>query len=457
MSTVRGTGLGHHKHVRKDRGGNMCRKLRMLLIIVLILVTITAAVYADTAGTGWMGYGLYNLSKSEVSISNQTDNVTVNGSNVSAVYEYTIRNNSSKSITVNFGYPDNGITKFSVHDGTKYLSYKTRETSYLKSNYGIKELQTPDGRWYLFNMAFSPDQTRTIKVSLEAAMKKEENDTYKLSFFKDRGFSYAIKSDKALLTLKLSNFMPYNIFELDGIKPEEVAGDGSIKLTYGGDYGNGVALRYQPIDKMVLDKLNLSEYKKPKAIVKAFREGKFQDAKTLCEEYINEPADNKLSIDQVKYVRAECIRKLNDNEGYLKAMDEIDSKGLYPARVGYKIAIDSLAAYNSLNNAEGMNNILEGLLPDIKTSYPYLHYWILKSGYQLVEDKEAAVTPTGSPTGAVSAPRKGFDILGALITMINILRESRWTYGVLGLLVGFILGRLTKRNKRRSSVYLFRD
>lgn len=457
MNAVRGTNLSHYSHVIKNRGGDMCSKLKMLIFTVLIMVTITAAVYADTAGTGWMGYGLYNLNKSQVSISNETDNVTVNGSNISAVYEYTIKNNSDKSITVNFGYPDNGITKFSVHDGSKFLSYKTRETSYLKNNYGVKELQTPDGRWYLINMAFTPGQTRTIKVSLEAAMKKEENDTYKLNFFKDRGFSYAIKSDKASLTLKLSGFMPYNIFELDGIKPEEVSEDGSIKLTYGRDYGNGAALRYQPVERMVLDKLNISEYKKPKAIVKAFQEGKLQEAKTLCEEYINAPGDNTLSMDQVKYVRAECMRKLNDNEGYLKAMDEIDSKGLYPARVGYKIAIDRLAAYNSLDNDEDMNKVLKELLPDTKTSYPYLYYWLLKNDYQLVEDKAGMAAPTGKPTGTVSVTGKGFDILGALIALINILRESRWTYAVLGLLIGFVLGRLTKRNKRRSSVYLFRD
>lgn len=457
MNAVRGTDLSHYKHVIKDRGGNMCSKQKMLLFTVLIMVMITATVHADTAGTGWMGYGLYNLNKSEVSISNETDNVTVNGSNISAVYEYTIKNNSDKSITVNFGYPDNGITKFSVHDGSKFLSYKTRETAYLKSNYGVNELQTPDGRWYLINMAFTPGQTRTIKVSLEAAMKKEENDTYKLNFFKDRGFSYAIKSEKASLALKLSSFMPYNVFELDGIKPEEVSGDGSIKLNYSGDYGNGAALRYQPVDRMVLDKLNLSEYKKPKAIVKAFREGRFQEAKTMCEEYINAPGDNTLSIDQVKYVRAECMRKLNDNEGFLKAMDEIDSKGLYPARVGYKIAIDRLAAYNSLDKDEAMNDLLKELLPDTKTSYPYLNYWLVKNGYQLVEDKADIVTPTGKPTDAVSKTGKGFDILGALIAMINTLRESRWTYALLGLLIGFVLGRLTKRNKRRNSVYLFRD
>lgn len=429
----------------------------MLFFTVLVIVTIAAAVYADTADTGWMGYGLYNLNKSEVSISNESDNVVIDGSNVSAVYEYTIKNNSGKSITVNFGYPDNGITKFSVHDGSKFLTYRTRDTAYLKNNYGVKELQTPDGRWYLFNMAFTSGQTRTIKVSIEAAMKKEGNDTYKLSFFKDRSFSYAIKSEEAALTLKLSDFKPYDIFELDGVKPEEITADGSLKLSYSGDYGSGVSLRYQPVDRMVLDKLNGSEYKKPKAIVKAFDEGNFEEAMTLCDEYIEAPGDNALSIEQVKYVRAECMRKLNDNEGYLKTLGEINQTVLYPARIGYKITIDSLEAYRSLNNDEDIDNILRELLPDTEKSYPYLHFWLAQSGYELAEVNEAAIPPTGSPAGGKPASGKGLDILGGLIAFITMLRESKWTYTVLGLVIGFVLGRITKRNKRKGSVYLFRD
>ncbi|HWR60025.1 MAG TPA: hypothetical protein VN580_00350 [Clostridia bacterium] len=435
----------------------MCNKLKMLFFTVLVIVTIAAAVYADTADTGWMGYGLYNLNKSEVSISNESDNVVIDGSNVSAVYEYTIKNNSGKSITVNFGYPDNGITKFSVHDGSKFLTYKTRDTAYLKNNYGVKELQTPDGRWYLFNMTFTSGQTRTIKVSIEAAMKKEGNDTYKLSFFKDRSFSYAIKSQEAALTLKLSDFKPYDIFELDGVKPEEITADGSLKLSYSGDYGSGASLRYQPVDRMVLDKLNGSEYKKPKAIVKAFDAGNFEETMTLCDEYIEAPGDNTLSIEQVKYVRAECMRKLNDNEGYLKALGEINRTVLYPARIGYKITIDSLEAYSSLNNDEGIDNILRELLPDTEKSYPYLHFWLAQSGYELAEVNEAVIQPTGGPAGGKPASGKGLDILGGLIAFMTMLRESKWTYTILGLVIGFVLGRITKRNKRKSSVYLFRD
>lgn len=446
------------KQVIKNRSENMSKKLKILIFTVLVLVITAAAVYADKVDTGWLGYGLYNLNKSEVIISSEFDNVVINGSNVSAVYEYTIKNTSGKSITANFGYPDNGINKFSIHDGSKFLSYKTRDVAYLKSNYGVENLQTPEVRWYLFNMAFVPDQTRTIKVTIEAGMKKEENDTYKLNFFKDRNFFYAITSDNTQLTLKLASFKPYNIFELEGINQEEVSAEGDIKLSYSGSYGSGASVRFQPIDKMVLEKLYASAYKKPKAIARAFDAKKYDEALTLCDEYIKAPADNKLNIEQVKYVRAECIRQLNNNEEYLKAMEEVDIAGLYPARIGYKIAVDRLEAYNAVNNDESIDKILSELIPDTQQSYPYLHYWLIKNGYKLMDVKEEdVIKPVDTPNTSNTTSGKGFDILGAAIAFFTALKESRWTYTVLGLVIGFIIGRLTKRNKRKGPVYLFRD
>ncbi|HYE84061.1 MAG TPA: hypothetical protein VEG39_18095 [Clostridia bacterium] len=436
----------------------MYKKIRILIFTVLVVVISAAAVYADRVDTGWKGYGLYNLNKSQVIIYNESDTITINGEDVSAVYEYTITNKSGKNITVNFGYPDNGIYKFSVHDGSKFLSYKTRNPDYLVSNYGVENLQTPDGRWYLFNMVFTPDQTRTIKVTIGAEMKKEDNDTYKLSFFKDRNYSYAIKSEKTSFSLKLADFKPYSVYELDGIKPGEISAEGSITLSFDKSYGNGASIRYQPIDRMAAGKVNASTYKKPKAIVKAFNEKKYNDAVTLCDEYIKSPADSSLNLEQVKYIRAESSRLLGKYDEYLSAVEQLDISKLYPGRIRYKILLDRLDAYSNLNNDEGIGNILKGLIPEIQQSNPYLLYWLDQNGYTLSENEQvdaAALTEPENPV--ISKKSKGFDILGALINFITALRESRWTYTILGLLVGFLLGRFTKRGKRKKSVYLFRD
>jgi hypothetical protein len=81
----------------------MYNGIKKLIFTVLIVVMSTSLIYADRVDTGWKGYGLYNLNKSEVSILNEQDTVTINGGNASAVYEYTIKNNSTNDITVNFG------------------------------------------------------------------------------------------------------------------------------------------------------------------------------------------------------------------------------------------------------------------------------------------------------------------------------------------------------------------
>jgi hypothetical protein len=436
----------------------MYNGIKKLIFTVLIVVMSTSLIYADRVDTGWKGYGLYNLNKSEVSILNEQDTVTINGGNASAVYEYTIKNNSTNDITVNFGYPDNGIYKFSINDGSKFLSYKTRDNVYLKNNYKVEGLQTPDGRWYLFNMAFKPGQTRVIKVSIEAEMKRAENDIYGLSFFKDRSYSYAIPSEKTKLTLKLTNFKPYSIFELEGIKPEDISNEGAATLSYSGSYGSGASMKYQPIDNMAIDRLNASEYKKPKAIVKAFKAKNYKEALTLCNEYISAPSDNRLSLEQVKYVKAECNRLLNNNQEYMNDIEQLDISKLYPGRIKYKIMLDRLSVNDTMNNDAAIDKILGELMPETQQNYPYLHYWLNQNGYKLSESgqKEADI-PTYAEKAIKSASEKGFDILGTTIKVIATLKESRWTYTVLGLLAGFILGRLTKRGKKKSSTYLFRN
>lgn len=431
--------------------------IKKLIFTVLIVAMSTSLIYADRVDTGWKGYGLYNLNKSEVSILDEEDTVTINGGNAAAVYVYTIKNNSINDIAVNFGYPDNGIYKFRVHDGSKFLSYKTRDNTYLKNNYKVEGLQTPDGRWYLFNMAFEPGQTRVIKVSIEAEMKKAENDIYGLSFFKDRSYSYAIASEKTKLTLKFANFKPYSIFELEGIKPEDISKQGEAALSYSGSYGTGASLKYQPIDKMAIDRLNASEYKKPKAIVKAFNAKNYKEALTLSNEYISTPSDNRLSLEQVKYVKAECNRLLNKNQEYISAMEQLDITKLYPERIKYKVLLDRLSVYDAMNNDEAIDKILVELTPE-EQSYPYLHYWLNQNGYKLSESgqKEAEIAAYAE-NAAKPASDKGFDILGTAIKIITALKESRWTFTILGLVVGFIIGRLTKRSRKKSSTYLFRN
>ena len=71
-------------------GENMYGKLKLLVFTVLIIIISTSFIYADSFDTGWRGFGLYNLNESDISISNESDTVTINGDKVSAVYKYTI-------------------------------------------------------------------------------------------------------------------------------------------------------------------------------------------------------------------------------------------------------------------------------------------------------------------------------------------------------------------------------
>lgn len=159
-----------------------------LVFMLLILLLCATSIYGDNTDSGWKGYGLYNLSESGITVTNESDTVKISGSNLEASYEYRVSNDSGKEIVASLGIPDDGISKFGIYDGSKYLRYWKRSDAYVKDNYDLKNLQDNKNGWYIFNMVFSPGQSRTIKVSISAEMKKAENDTYGIGIFKDRSY-----------------------------------------------------------------------------------------------------------------------------------------------------------------------------------------------------------------------------------------------------------------------------
>lgn len=442
----------------ENRGEGVGMRNRTLVLLMFVLISCIGRVYGDNADSGWKGYGLYNLSKSGITVVNESDTVKISGADVEAVYEYTIKNDSNRDIVASLGIPNNDISKFSIHDGSKYLRYWKTNAGYVKDNYGLEDLQNYKNGWYIFNMVFAPEQARTIKVSIEAEMKKAENDTYSVGIFKDRSYPYTALSQKVSYRLNFEDFRPYNVVSIEGLQPEQVSYEsGEINLSYEGNYGGGALITYQPVDKMTVDKLGASAYKKPKAIAKAFLGGNYQDAITYCDEYMESPSDKNLSIEQVKFIKAESLRLSGKKQEYLEALNDIDTAKLYPGRIRYKLLLDRLETYDSLNNSEEMNKILEELIPETKGSYPYLFYWLDSNGYKLQEEQVDPGLVTYAEKTAGAKSKGSFNIPEIALKLLESIGKSRITYIVVGFAAGFVVGRLTKRRRRRRSVYMFRN
>jgi hypothetical protein len=149
---------------------------------------------------------------------------------------------------------------------------------------------------------------------------------------------------------------------------------------------------------------------------------------------------------------------LGNNQEYISAVEQLDITKLYPGRIRYKVLTDRIEAYDSIGNDEGMDMILKELIPEIQSGYPYLYHWMNKKGYKLKEpEKETVDIVTHTDKIANEDSGKGFDILGASLAFFTSVIESRWTYVIIGFLLGFLIGRLTKKRKKNKSVYLFRD
>lgn len=424
----------------------------VVLIFVCVLFALSITVYGDVTSEGYSHYGLYNLKNSDLEVTGGSETVTVKSNQIQTIYEYTIINKGNSDIEAVFGIPDSGIQRFAAYANNKSVKYRTRDEAYLKRNYGVQSIKPEKKTWFLFNLYIGAGETRTIKVDLSAATTLGKDNAYTFNLMEGRGHAGVIKVSQIPFKFVIEAFKPYDLVALEGLTYEQFSDSGEISLNTDGQAG--IKVRYQPVDKLLLSKLTTSTDKKIKAIAKAAAEKKYSEAAMLCEEYLKSPVDTGISLEQVKMIQAECLRLTADYDGYLSLVKGLDMTKIYPDRIALKIDYDKIQHDDSANSDAALQETINGLHPKVQGSY--LGFWLENNGYVYKE-----LSPTPVPTDDSSVQAKSGNFFSNIFKMIvqkYAEFKYKWViYILIGFVLGFIVGRVTKRDRRSRSLYLFRD
>lgn len=438
------------------------KKLNILVILLLISIISMVKVYADDTKV-WNGYSIYNLNGAAVEVDSETRSCTIYGSRISSVITYTVRNGSKDEITAIMSLPVNNIDSVSVSDNGKDLKLRSRSLQSIRNTYNIDGLLPQATTWYSFTIYLGAEESHTLQVKTEEILQLNEDDTYSLAFFKDKGNASVISGKNIQFKAEFSDYRPYNIVDTDGLQYSDLSSSGIINLNMKSDAVSSFTIKYQPVEKMILDKLSLSKYKKPKAIATAYRSMDYATAATLCDEYIELPQDKQLNTEQVKLIKAESLRKQNKNTEYMDMIKSIDISSIYPARAKYKIMLDKLNLYKNGKNDEEYKQLLTQMDNETKDSYEFMNNWLTANGYIVKADN--TVTEPGKDTSAKpdnTVKKKSWlaTFAGNILKRIGSIRIDVAVAVILSFILGFLVGKMSnRRNGRRrgGSTYLFRN
>lgn len=432
-------------------------KMKFILVIVILsafTLTFTSAVYSDSQN-GWKGYGLFNINNSKITILSEDVSINLQSDKLQFSGEYVIRNTTNNEIKVSLGMPSNGIERISMMENGYYIKWKKRSIESLQNEFKIENQLPQENFWYVFNLELNPAETRLISVKLDAIQQSDAEGIYTAGYFSDRKQGFSNKVEKSSLYLKVNGFEPYNIISVKGLEPYELGRKGEIYIETDEKSLEAIEIKHKATVTQALDKLMGSPMHKTREIALAFLDKNYDRASNLCDEYIKNPNDEQVSTEQVSFIKAESLRRLQKYERYLELVETMDYSKLYPAELKNKIYMDRLDVYRIQQNQEKIDNLSKLMDQQTDDSSVFLTAWLRGSGFfelleqdkaQIIKDRENDNQPANKTLAMLE--KWYFDVITIPYTPAVIF--------LAGILTGLLIRRGTSRKKKRKSMYIYR-
>ncbi|MDD2481529.1 MAG: hypothetical protein PHF82_05270, partial [Lutispora sp.] len=209
-----------------------------------------------------------------------------------------------------------------------------------------------------------------------------------------------------------------------------------------------------------IDRLDFSANKKLKNIATLFRNKDYDVVNALSDEYIDNPGDPSFDTTQVKYVKAEAYRKRADFEKYIEGIKGLDLDRLYPNRLKYKILYD----LDRILEGESQDSQILGIIKLIQAKAfddnEYIDKWMRDGGkdYMNIEQTVDINSPNKDENEEDSLIVKtiNFFKLGNVINKVAGFKYLRVIVLIMVFMLGYYLGRRTKKRKNTVSYYTFK-
>lgn len=430
-------------------------KIKFIITFVLVFtLTFTLAVFSDSKD-GWKGYGLFNISGSNISIISEDVDVELINGKLFYNGEFLIRNYSSDTVRTSLGMPVQGIEEISLTEKANVLKWKKRSYSSLQNEFGLENRIPQENSWYVFNLSLNPGESKLLNVRLEAALLQDAQNSYSFTYYNDRKLGFSNKVEKTSLYIDISNFEPYNIIELQGVEPSQLGKKGDIMLKGDIDSIDTVAIKYMDVTKVAANKMIASAMYKPRDIALTFLDKGYSRTSALCDEYLQNPNDTGLSQEQFQFFKAESLRRLQNYDKYLSIVEYMDYSKLSPAELKNKIFMDRMAIYLEQQSHEKLAALYEELEQETSESTQILKGWIENSSiYGAAQlDKDNLFKQMGQEE------KKADQYKSQLEQWYKIAMEYKYTPAITfaaGLLLGLTFRFFRFRRKKKRSMYIYR-
>ena len=432
---------------------NKIKILIMILVLVLSL-SFTSTVYADTTD-GWKGYSLYNINDSKVTIINEDVNIELLKGRLAFTGEYLIRNNSSTTTKATVGIPAQGIDKITLIEKNTSIKWRKRSLASMQNEFGMETRIPKEEFWYVFNITLSPGETKLFNLNLEAVQQKEDKGSFTFTYYNDRKLGFSNQMEKTSLYIGVADFEPYNVLSVQGFEPGLMGVKGDIVLKAAGEKVDTVAIEYMDVTKALMDRLHASAMYKLREIALVYSGKNYIKAAALCDEFLKNSIDAGISVEEIKFIKAESLRRLQNYDEYLKIVDNIDYSKLNPLELKNKILMDKMTIYTEMQNHDKLKSLLNELEQEPSESAQILKAWIKNSNIygssQLNNENQEDVIIKEDDVSVLNNTK--------LEQIYKKALDYKYTPIILfatGLLLGLILSLFRFKRKRKKSNYIYR-
>lgn len=426
----------------------------VLIIVIVLAMTFNLAVYSDVKD-GWKGYGLYNINDSKIKILQENTKLELQNGKIKLDGEYVIKNMTDKELRVSLGTPVNGIENISMLEDGNKIKWRKRSFNGLQSEFKVLNRLPQEAYWYVFNITLNPQETRTLSLKFDAIQQLDEEGAYFVSYFGDRKLGFSNQAEKSSLYIKIGSFEPYNILTVKGVNPSDIGKNGEILLEANEENIKEIRIRQKNLTAQAIDRLSKSRNSKLREAVSVFKTENYDKAVYLCDEYMKNPSDEKISNEQILFIKAESLRRQQKYEPYLQLIETIDYNKLYPTELKNKLYFDKANIYLEKNEQDKLNDFLEELydMPDESTGV--LTAWMKNNGFSITSDTNIE-KPLEDNNGNKQLQKTPTAIILEYYDKIMDLPYTPVILFLAGVLCGLFLRKTTNRKKRKRYTYKYR-
>lgn len=429
----------------------------LLLIVILIMLFSFQTIVADNEGIGWDGYDVYVLNNFDVKISSKNIKIEIDDDKLAFSGEYVITNKSEKIAEVVLGLPSKNAENLSISDKGNTLKFYKRNKSYIEKNYIYDHL--PDSeKWSTASLWLKGNESRLINIKYDSKVTNDSKGIYKIRYCNSDEL-YNPEISKTLIIF--NDFKPYNIFYASGIEVEKSIYSRDAQLIF--EISNNsyeIEIDYELTDKLAVDRFDFSQSNKLKNIANLFRIKDYEAVITLCDEYLINPSDANLNINQVKFMKAEALRKIVRFHEYLDIIKSIDFNKLYPERLKYKILYDIDEILNEKVDDSEIFDTLSILQKDALDNEEFLGKWMMYYEKDYLNVNNQIETKTRKEEDSYKE-----NVISKYISLLRLDKVYAFIRGfkylnviviIAVFFIGFLLGRKSMKKKNKISYYTFR-